>query len=197
MKNHVIVRDSRLEDAAILSTHPPELDEQAFRFHRGVSLKNWVPAGANYPMSPRWPDNRTLYDFQNNTLKLLVISSRCKTVLEAGPHANLEFLPISIINHRGKVASSDYYIANIIGSVDCMDRERSIFEADPLKPSVIGTCSRLVLQNDKIPDDVELFRLSNAPKTYIIKPSLKERLEAEGLKGAAFIPEHDYDSALY
>lgn len=197
MKNYIVVRDPRIEDSAILADHPEELDEQAFRFDRGNSLKNWVPIGANYPMSPQWPDRRVLYEFQSNTLSLLIVSGRCKTVLEAGAHANLEFLPISIINHRGKLASGDYFIVNILGGVDCMDRERSVFKPSHLKPSIIASCSRLVLKNDKIPEDVELFRLSNAPTTYIIKQSLKDRLEAQGVKGAAFIAEHDYNSALY
>ena len=197
MANYVIVRDTRLQDSAILSDHPPELDDEAFRFDSGVPLKDWVPVNAPYPMSPQWPDRRALYDFQSNTLSLLIVSRRCRDVLESGHHANIEFLPITLLDHRGKVANSSYFIANLQGAVDCMDLERSLFSPEPLEPSTFGSCSRLVLRDDRIPEDVELFRLSNGPTTYILKQSLKERLEAAGIQGSSFIPEYEYNSAFY
>jgi hypothetical protein len=197
MLNYVIVRNTSLRDSAILSTHPPELDDIAFQFRDGHPMRDVMPAHAAYPMSSRWSDRRALYDFQSNTLQLLIVSKRCREVLESGHHDNIEFLPIVVLDHRGKVASNDYFIAHLLGSVDCMDRERSSFEPNPLNPDIFGVCDRLVLQDDKIPDDVELFRLSNGPTTYIARQSLKERLEKAGIQGVSFIPESQYDSALY
>lgn len=199
MGYYVMAIDLELDDAAVLSTHPSrEFGDQGYRFKEGVSLRGWLPEHVPYAMSPRYPEARALCPFQVNTLELIIPSGECRRVMEEGGKAgNIEFLPITIINHRGKVASEDYCIANLLGSVDCMDREESVYRNSSLDPSVLSTCTKLVLREERIPEDVELFRLSNGLTTYIAGPSLKERLEARGLtKGVRFIPVEEYDSDL-
>lgn len=197
MNYFVMVWDLDLEDSAILSEHPHSIKAQASMFQRGMPLKDWMPAKAHYRMSNRYPDRRALIAFQTNTLDLLVVSHEARETLAPQPVQEMEFLPIVILDHRDKVASTDYFILNLLGSVDCMDREKSVYKNSPLNPSVFNSCRKLVLHEDRIPAGTELFRLTNGPTTYIASQELKERVVSRGLQGMKFVPVEQYNSNLY
>jgi len=194
---HVILKDPRLGDAAVLSDHPDAVEEESFRFDEGVPLASWFPTEAVYPMDREFPDLRVLYDLQVNTLGLVVASKAFRAVLEAGAHGNLEFLPITIRDHRKKIASKDHCIVNVIHPVDCVDRARSTVVMGAIDPTQAMTIRKLVLQEDKIPADVDLFRLALRTGTFLVRDELEARIEAAGLKGMRFIPIDQYNSAIH
>ena len=78
-----------------------------------------------------------------------------------------------------------------------MDRERSAYENNPLIPSKIISCSKLVLREDAIPRQLRIFRLTNAPGIHIITESLKQEMEKRGLTGMLFVPIEEYDTDIF
>lgn len=198
MEYYVLALNLALQDAAILAKHPAEVEREFDSvLRKGVPLKRLMPPCPGYAMSEDYPERRALQAFQTNTLGLLVVSQEAREVLESGRGANIEFLPIRIIDHRGKVASAEYSIANVLGTVDCMDRERSVFKSSHLDPNVFTSCRKLVLREENIPADVDIFRLSSEPTTFLVTHGLKERLEARGLRGMLFVPIEEYNTIKY
>jgi len=194
---HVIIGDRQVDDAAVLSDHPAAVEEESFRFDEGVPLASWFPKEAVYPMDREFPDLRVLHDLQVNTLGLLVASKAFRAVLEAGAHGNLEFLPITIRDHRRKIASKDHFIVNVLHPVDCVDRKRSTLVMSAIDPTQAISIENPVLREDQIPADVDLFRLAVRTSVFVVRDELKARIESAGLRGMELIPIAEYDSAIH
>jgi hypothetical protein len=197
MRHFVLVQDNDLDDAAVLSTAPETIEDELFRLWEGQPLMDWFPADAVFPVSPDFPRARRLYASQANTLGLLVVSKEFRCVLEEVGCNNIEYLPISITDHRGKLASADYCIVNALDPVDAMDREHSIYENNALIPSRVSTLEKLVLREDRLEPQLHLFRLTNAPQFHIVSDALRRATEKKKLKGMLFVPTEEFDNALY
>src|SRR5438128_11354704 len=84
------------------------------------------------PVAKLIPNNRTLQldrtrgamvpDFIPNALGLLLVSAGLKALLEKHADAAIEFVPVTIRNQRGRQLKETYFIANVLGKVDCLDR---------------------------------------------------------------------------
>ena len=197
MHFYVFALDIWKSDNALLSQHPPEVDEQSHRFRDGVPLAAWFPPSAPYTMSSRYPQARTLYDLQNNTLQILVVSKALRSVMERFDGQHIEFLPITLRDHRDKVASTEYSIVNVLGLTECVDRANSSFSVDPFIPTRISHVDKLVLLQDALPTDRHLFRLKERPWAHLVSETLKKAIEDEGLTGMSFVPPEEFASAMY
>jgi hypothetical protein len=194
MSCFLLFPDRSRADYAFLSKHPDHGIE-GFEFRQGKSLAARFPAGAEYAMDPDYPDRRTLYDLQPNAMAVLVVSAAFRALLEGD--AQVELLPIRILDHRGKVASADHCIVNPLGFVDCIDTDATVGEPDPLQKDQFGSIGKLVLDPARVPEGRRLFRLRGAPNLFAVTTGLAERLRAAGLRGIDFVAPESYDSALY
>lgn len=181
-------------DHAFLSKHPDHGIE-GYEFRQGKSLVARFPAGSEYAMDPDSPDRRSLCDLQPNSLGVLIVSAAFRACL-AGD-SDLELLPIRILDHRGKVASSDYCIVNPLGFIDCIDVGASRYEPDPLDKESLGSVSKLVLQKARVPHGSRLFRVRRAPMLFAATAELAQRLRSGGLRGLALVEPETYDSSLF
>jgi hypothetical protein len=112
-----------------------------------------------------------LIDSIPNTLNILVVSGRLRSLLESTGGA-IEFYPVRIRNLKGRMVKDSYYIANPIGWVDCMDRARSDFDESPVVRGQVRRFRRLVLNDQKIPDDRQLFRLATQKELVLVRKDL-------------------------
>lgn len=197
MRHYVFALDINNDDNALLSEHPPEADERAYLFRDGVPQAGWFPRDAEYAMNHRYPDARSLYDLQNTTLKLLVVSKALRSILEELDGARIEFLPITIRDHRNKVASKEYSIANVLGLIECVDHASSSFDIDPMIPTRFSHTNKLVLVEEAIPKDRHIFRLKERPWCHIVTETLKKAVEDRGLRGMCFVLPEEFDSTFY
>ena len=67
----------------------------------------------------------------------LIVSGKVKAILEKEALTNIEYLPVLIYDQKKRCASSDYYIANILGSIDCLDHEKSEYDRSLIVPENI------------------------------------------------------------
>jgi hypothetical protein len=153
----------------------------------GVSLLNQWPADVVCKMSPKYPKDIQLTDNLHGG-SYAVISQRLKeqiaTLAGAG---EIEFLPVAILNHKGRVASSEYFVLNPVGSVDCIDIEKSGAVWNAIDQTDISHFERLVLQNDAVPADVGMFRLAHRTRTNLLRRSLAEKLSSDVFTGLHFL----------
>jgi len=182
------------DKSACLSSHPAELRGSSYRLEDGEALTGWFPRPAVYPMDPDHPGARTLNDLQDNTLSMLVVSPALSETMQEAGCTNVEFLPIVIHNHRGKVASDGYSIANVLGLIDCLDRANSRYREDPIVPGKINRFDRLSLISSRIPPGLHIFRLKDRPQTHFVSEELRQAIEARRLRGMVFIPIDRYQS---
>lgn len=82
-------------------------------------------------------------------------------------------MPLAIYNHKGRLASSDYFIVNPLGTVDALDLERSQIE---WLGSDIVEIEKRVLDPEKLKGAPDLFRLKEEPSAYVISQRLIAKL---------------------
>jgi len=194
MAYFVIKADRDLKGAAQIEEHPKAVRDviKSYKFSKGVALAGQFPQLPGYQMSDEYPDNRLLTDFQDNTDDLLIISQAFADIVKSLPHGQMEFLPIKIINHRNKVASDSYYLLNIIGTVDCLDLEKSTYKQSAMDADEIFSIQNMVLLEDRIPENTSIYRLHRMPTLFLVSEPLKNAVVEAGLTGIRFIPTDQF-----
>lgn len=165
--------------------------EDAFEIDEGVSRAADWPAGAHATMSKKFPKDIKLADSLVGCTHV-VISVRVKNVLEEAGASNIEFLPLQIINHKGRIASPDYFILNPLESIDCIDMAASGAKMNPLDPGTMYGVAQLVLREDAVPPKTLVFRTKSWTGVILIRRELAAKLLEAGLTGLRFIEPSEY-----
>ena len=154
---------------------------------RGVRMGESYPAaGIRFQMTSMVPGMK-MTDVLQNALSYLMVTARMKALLEAHAKAEIEFLPFTLLNHKGRVASRECYIANVLGTVDCVDVERTEGRRSAMFPDTYDRITRLALDSARIDPKRNLFRIASQPQTFIVRDDLRAVLEKEGVTGAQYV----------
>jgi hypothetical protein len=121
-----------------------------------------------------------------------VISARLKDFIEARKPTGVEFLSVSIINHKGKVASADYFILHPVRILDCVDQKRSTFVWNPIDKDLIASCSELVFDLAAIPEDALIWRPRHLYYDVFVQRRLADDIVAGGFTGVRFKEIEEY-----
>jgi hypothetical protein len=162
----------------------------SYLLYEGVSVKSWFPTDTVFQLDD--DHGIRLADSIPNTLHLLIVSEKLKQVLGEKSGADIEFLPVHIRNHKGRIVKEPYFIANILGTVECVDRQRSRFDTSEIRPDQVFTFFRLALDESKIPSDATLFRLKEQTDLVIIREDLGKDILRAGGDGMIFQEMDDY-----
>lgn len=158
---------------------------KSFQLSRGISrLQGW-PSDAACKMDDSFPKDTDLPDVVTG-VGWLVVSARVQALLASLKVASVEYLPLQILNHKGKLAAKDYFIVNPIGQVDCVDVAASKVMWNTINPELISVCASLVLRADAVPHDLSIFRPKHLPQHIFVRTSLAQRLAQEGFLGLHF-----------
>lgn len=125
-------------------------------------------------------------DLVDNTLGYTLASAALKDFLETNSGAEIEFTPFRLRNHKRRFVDEELFIANVIGTIDWVDREQTEGDEDPVNPGRYMAISKLVFDPDRIDPDVDLFRLAVFPEYLVFREDLKTKLEQSGMTGFAF-----------
>jgi hypothetical protein len=115
---------------------------------------------------------------------------------------------------------NNYFIANVVGLVDCVDHEQSVVEyyyppelkqqlkedagtVDPAmskevldNPNEIDFITKLVLDETKIDPALKVFRLLDQPDLLVFHESVVEAIKKGNLSGFVFVPVAEYTDAI-
>ena len=166
-----------------------------FQLSRGVSrIVNW-PEDASFSMDKDRPTDIRLEDCLWNINRLLVISQRIRSLIEAENLKNNEFLPLKIINHKDRIAPETYFILNQVGLQDCINVEQGEYRQNRINPEYFSVVKRLVIDEHRIEPEVRIFRMKKYPNIPVIHRSLMLKLVEAGITGAQFIEIEKYRGA--
>jgi hypothetical protein len=149
----------------------------------GLPRAERFPDDASYSMHPDFPDDTLLTDSLINSDMLIVASPKLKAFVEARKLKKVEYLPLRIIDHKGKVASKDYFIIHPIEPVDCLDLEASGAIRSTIDTETIRKVKRLVLDESKLDPDRELFRPKGFYRATLVRRALAQAIDAAGFTG--------------
>jgi len=138
------------------------------------------PDDARINMSNRHP-GKVLCDFLSNSKSILFVSRKMKEIVESMADNEIEYLPFSLYNHKGRLASSDYFIINIIGGFDCLNLEESDIEWSVSHLGEIVGIDTFVLDAEKVKEAPHIFRIKEDPCEYVVSETLANVFKAANL----------------
>ncbi len=122
-------------------------------------------------MSRDFPDNTVLADTLNNVWYLIIGSERLKSFLEQHGVSDVEYHKVAIRDHKGKRAG-EYYIINPINAIDCIDHKASGTVFDKATKTDVEKLKRLVLRDDQLDPDRQVFRIFGYPEGILVREDL-------------------------
>lgn len=164
-----------------------------------------------------------------NSIPGPIFSNDVKDFFDSEAINNIEYYQLKLLDafpHGNEVPlekpfeHNDYFIANVVGLVDCVDHERSILEyfyppelrnppedMPPMEndennpfadenPNDIDFVTKLVLNESKIDPSLKIFRLYDKPSLLIFHESIVKRLREEGATGFVFVPVEEYTEVI-
>lgn len=176
------------------SNEAAKLDKEIDGIDEEWLLLRGEPLGDHFPKDAVWPISKQkggtkLNDFIPNIFSRLVVSARARELI-AAKQANIEWLPVKILDRKNKPARSMYFIANVLEQHDCINRKKSDYEDDDLNPGKIQYFNKVVLDTSKVPDDAFLFRMGESTTKYVIRSTFGLELAEAGLTGFdVLVPE--------
>ncbi|RKH17806.1 hypothetical protein D7Y13_11740 [Corallococcus praedator] len=185
MSKYFIMTTRRHDDFTAIMTYPRAMTyihKPSYGIRMGADYKEAYP----FEMDPESTGLR-IADIIHNTVGYLMVSARMKAFLEQHVKAEIEFLRFTLMNHKGRIESDDCHIVNVIGAHDWLDMGKTEGQRHPLEQDRFTRLKRLVLHEDRIAPDANLFRVSPAPGLILVREDLKAQIEAAGFTGPAFL----------
>ena len=116
-----------------------------------------------------------------------MVSATLKKILEKNCPDCIQYIPVKLAAHP----DAKYWIANVLTSIECVDREKSKLKTFPKPPHTIKGVSKLVLK--PIGDDVPaLFRIAELTPDMLVSEALRKEIEAASSSAGKFIKVQDY-----
>lgn len=116
-----------------------------------------------------------------------IVSKKLKQVLDKECPECIQYVPVKLEDYPDE----KYWIANILTSISCLDREKSKITSFPRPPHAIRTIKKLVLK--PIADDApELFHMEELPAVLLVSDVLRQAIEAVSEAAGRFIAIKDY-----
>jgi hypothetical protein len=170
----------------ILSSPPTDLGLSYYRMAKGDAIGDKYPDNARIYMSEKHPGIK-VPSIVGNTHNYLITSRLARDEIAAHCQGvEIEYLPVTIYNHKKRPHPGEYFIINPIGSRDCLDLGASEVEyldepGDPYHGAVVGV-DRFVLDPQKLAQAPSLFRIREDVNKYVVDERLASALLARGFK---------------
>nr|WP_163781128.1 DUF1629 domain-containing protein [Myxococcus vastator] len=131
---------------------------------------------------------KVVHDYVENSLGYLIVSERVRSVLEHLATAPIEYLPLRITDHKGRLHPHAFFIVNVLGHVACADRTRSQYLESSMRPGQFCDLTRLYLDTDRVDARKNIFRLAELPRVILVREDLAEALHQCGSAGGELLP---------
>jgi hypothetical protein len=159
----------------------------------GESVLAIHPKDLVFRMSDFVPDGTLLRDnFCVNGQ--IIISENLKSHLQTllVDH-QIEFLPLSIADHKGKIVSNDYFILNSLGLIDCIDLEKSKAKFNPLNKRMLLNCKALAFKPKSVSAGLKIFRPMHWGFNTMVTGDFAKLLISTGFSGLRFIEAEGFN----
>ena len=154
-------------------------------------------------VAKEWPDvaMRMDKDFKKqiklsdnllNPVNIIVASKRLCDFFRSKKVPNVEYLPVTIYDHKKKVASKEYSIANLVTTQDCIDTKKSEVTWNAIDSHYIASMKQLVFNEKKIAKDATLFRAEHLKELIFIRADLAKAVTDAGFTNVKFWRLSDY-----
>ena len=145
-------------------------------YPEGMGLKTWKLGDGVELLDGEYPQDAKIFmsdeetgvelpDLVPNTGNMLIVSKRLKDGMSAVNRGPIQYLPLTIYNHKKRPASKDHFIVNPIGALDVLDTDAS--EIHYHRGEVLKV-TKYVLDPEKLKHVPDIFRVKENPEAYVV-----------------------------
>lgn len=167
--------------------------EATWRFIGGKPLADTFPTGVRFHMRETSPTDIKLADSLVNLDRAIVVSKALVDYLEGKKLPAVEYLPVSIVNHKGRVASADYFVVNVLAVQDCLDLQKSEPNYNKINPTRIDGVKRIVFDPSKMDPAFPLFRAKGFNRVLFVESKMADAIDGQGFSNTEFLPLDEYE----
>lgn len=166
--------------------------EDDFRLEQGIPLAKGWPADVHLKMDDDFPKDVLLEDFLFTGGSPLVASARLRDLLVAQKVLSVEYLPVTLLNHKGRREKAPYFIVNCLALQNCIDLERTKVRRNEINPDIYSRVRSLTLDPRRVAPELLLFRLKGYPFIDVYRDSLAAKIAAAELTGVEFVKTEEW-----
>lgn len=159
----------------------------------GDSLASDMPENLQFSADPDYPNDLLMLDSFGNTESIIPISPKLKHFLENKAIPNLEFIPVDMLDHKGRVLEQ-YYLLHSIEVIDAIDKTQTELEIDDLNDEMYESVEDLTLLDESIPQEIQIFRIKGLYNAICVSQSLAKEIDDNGFTGIYWQDISDYSS---
>ena len=105
---------------------------------------------------------------------------------------NLQLFDAVIRDRVDGVSFNNYFAFNVVGVVSAADMEKSVLMHEETLSDLDHDFSSLVIDTDKVPKDLLLFRLAESVNAIVVHQKVKDLIEQRKIEGMVF-----YESGVW
>ncbi len=169
--------------------------DKAWQLQKGVSRARTFPADAEVHMHPRSPKSVGLTDNLRNGARLVVASAELTNFLRGQELKQVEYLPVTVKNHKGRAVKVPYFIVHPVEPIDCLDIAASNPTMNEIIPSDIDWVEQIVLDHARIDPARRLFRVARFSNIVFVRDDLAKAVSDGGFSGVAFENLDEYEGS--
>lgn len=157
------------------------LDEYAI--YDGKFLEEWCEDLTFYynPFEGNIPN-----DYLATDLGWLIVSNRCKTILDEMNVTNVQYLPIKIKSLDAETEIKSYWIINILGQIEALNLETSVYSYFDLDDEKILNVIKYGLIRKAI-GNLHIFRLKESKIPVFVSEVVKNAFTEKEINGFDFL----------
>jgi len=165
---------------------PEVIERQGWRFDRGDLLAK-LPPPVDVPFDIE-PDERIVDNIPAYGCRGLLINGRVRAVFDEMNVGNVQYVDARLVNRRSRDVLTPYWIANIVGKIACVDKEKS--ELEYYDDGQIKFIDKLALKPMQHLQYGHMFRCAEFLPVIMVSEELKAALQARRISGFRYyLPE--------
>ncbi|MEM9378336.1 MAG: DUF1629 domain-containing protein [Planctomycetota bacterium] len=150
------------------------------------------PSAARFAMDPDFPHDTLLADRLVNLSGLVVASERIANYLRSKELPFVEYLPVSVVDHRGRDVGEPYFIVHPVEPVECLDVDACAPRWNKIRPGKIRGVRQLALDPERVDASRGIFACDAFHKPKLIRRDLARDMTDFGFTGSRFVETEEY-----
>jgi hypothetical protein len=159
--------------------------EKTLRLLMGVSLVDDMPSNLQFSADPDYPNDQLMLDNFGNTQSVIPISPKLKAFLEDKNIPNLEFIPVDMLDHNGRVIVQ-YFLLHSTEVIDAIDKDKTDLEVDDLNNEMYDSVDDLTLLEESVPPHIQIFKVKGLYDVTCISKALAKEIDDNGFTGISW-----------
>ncbi len=155
-------------------------------FRRGTPLLESWSSRRTLKVYSDWRDAPPTPDDYHARDGLKVGSKRLVDFLKSKELKGVEYLPVKVVDQRGKPLPVEYFIIHCVDHQDALDLEASGAKMSTIRKVAVDRVKKIVVAPQRVAEGVRLFRLREFSRHLLLEQALAQELARQGLTGLKF-----------